>query len=237
MGSASRPPARPPEFYRSKGLKYPPAYGPLAAVTPGTPGGLMLMLAEYGTLSLGEVLQPAIELADGYPIDAETANNIERWKDEAEANGRTRSTVMLPHPGDAREAPQAGEIFRQPDLAATLRKLVEAESSSAQARASRARKRSAPRTSASTAATSRRSSCAACRNKAGSSRAEDLAKWKPMDRGAAHDATTAASTSTSSTSGRRGPALLQSLNILENFDLRALGYNSAQLHPHASTRR
>src|SRR5678815_3208756 len=48
------------EFYRSKGFKYPPAYGPLAAVTPGTPGGLMLMLEQYGTLSLGDVLQPAI---------------------------------------------------------------------------------------------------------------------------------------------------------------------------------
>ncbi|HXW10766.1 MAG TPA: gamma-glutamyltransferase, partial [Steroidobacteraceae bacterium] len=57
------------EFYRGKGYKYPPEHGPLAAVTPGTPGGVMLMLQEYGRLSLAEVLQPAIELADGYPID------------------------------------------------------------------------------------------------------------------------------------------------------------------------
>src|SRR5205814_5565677 len=35
--------------------------------------------------------------------------------------------VMLPHAGEAREAPEAGEIFRQSDLASTLRKLVEAE--------------------------------------------------------------------------------------------------------------
>ena len=55
-----------PEFYRAKGYEYPPEYGPLAALTPGTPGGLMLMLEEYGTLSLAEVLAPAIELADGY---------------------------------------------------------------------------------------------------------------------------------------------------------------------------
>jgi gamma-glutamyltranspeptidase / glutathione hydrolase len=38
------------ELFRSMGMKYPPAYGPLAATTPGTPGGLMVMLAEYGTL-------------------------------------------------------------------------------------------------------------------------------------------------------------------------------------------
>src|SRR5437867_7382730 len=48
-----------PEFYRSKGMNYPPEFGPLAAVTPGTPGGLLTMLAEYGTLSLKEVLEPA----------------------------------------------------------------------------------------------------------------------------------------------------------------------------------
>src|SRR5881396_2316437 len=61
------------EFYQQKGMRYPPEYGPLAAVTPGTPGGLLTMLAEYGTLSLREVLAPALQMADGYPIEAETA--------------------------------------------------------------------------------------------------------------------------------------------------------------------
>src|SRR5262249_23446413 len=45
-----------PEFFKSKGMVYPPEYGPLAAVTPGTPGGIMVMLAEYGKLSLADVL-------------------------------------------------------------------------------------------------------------------------------------------------------------------------------------
>jgi gamma-glutamyltranspeptidase/glutathione hydrolase len=51
-------------YYKSKGYRYPPEYGPLAAVTPGTPGGLMTILAEYGTMSLAQVLAPAIEMAD-----------------------------------------------------------------------------------------------------------------------------------------------------------------------------
>ena len=113
-------------FYKGKGMNYPPEYGPLAAVTPGTPGGIMTMLAEYGKLSLKDILAPAIEMADGYVMDGDTANTIERqkawlkkWKDS--------SAVMLPHPGEKREGPAAGEIFRQADLAATLRKLVEAE--------------------------------------------------------------------------------------------------------------
>ena len=85
-----------PEFFRSRGMKYPPEHGPLAAVTPGTPGGLIVMLAEYGKLSLAEVLAPGIELADGYPIEAQAADAIERdkaklkqWPDSAR--------VMLPH--------------------------------------------------------------------------------------------------------------------------------------------
>ena len=52
----------------------------MAFMTPGTPGALMTMLAEYGTLSLADVLEPAIEMADGYAIEAQAANSIERNK-------------------------------------------------------------------------------------------------------------------------------------------------------------
>jgi len=69
-----------PEFFHGKGMAFPPEFGPLAAVTPGTPGGLMVMLAEYGRLSLAEVLAPAIQMADGYPIEAQLANTIEANK-------------------------------------------------------------------------------------------------------------------------------------------------------------
>src|SRR3954454_17666634 len=66
-----------PEFFlnlpqvKTNTAKYPPAEGPLAALTPGNPGGLMVMLAEFGTLSLKEVLAPALQLADGYPVEQE----------------------------------------------------------------------------------------------------------------------------------------------------------------------
>src|SRR6187399_2072024 len=53
-----------PEFFKGKGMSFPPEYGPLAAVTPGTPGGLCTMLAEYGKLSLKEVLGPAMQQAE-----------------------------------------------------------------------------------------------------------------------------------------------------------------------------
>ena len=212
-----------PEFYRGKGLKYPPETGPLAAVTPGTPGALITMLSEYGQLSLGEVLAPAIELADGYAIDAETADRIEVEKEEIKQWPYSKA-VMLPHAGDAREAPVAGEIFRQADLAATLRKLVEAEAGALKAGKSRKE--------ALQAAYDRfyRGDIAdefvrGAREQGGLITKNDLDNWRVKLEEPVH------------TNYRgidvykldrwvQGPAMLQSLNILENFDLKAMGYNS-----------
>ncbi|HKW09017.1 MAG TPA: gamma-glutamyltransferase, partial [Gemmatimonadaceae bacterium] len=110
------------EYYHSKGYKYPPEYGPLAAVTPGTPGGLMVMLAEYGTMSLADVLAPAIQMADGYAIEAQLTGTIERDKDWIK-KWKYSPSIMLTHQGGAKEAPDPGEVFVQKDLAATWRKL------------------------------------------------------------------------------------------------------------------
>src|SRR5882757_4656836 len=84
-----------PEFFHSKGMKFPPEFGPLAAVTPGTPGGLMTLLAEYGTMSLGEVLAPAIEMADGYPMEAELSNTIEKYKDKIAQWPYSKQTILI----------------------------------------------------------------------------------------------------------------------------------------------
>ena len=115
-----------PEFFKGKGMNYPPEYGPLAAVTPGTPGGICTMLAEYGTLSLKEVFAPAMKLAAGYPIEAQAANSMERGKEMIKQWPYSKA-VFLPHAGEEREAPEAGEIFKQTDLLETLTKMVDAE--------------------------------------------------------------------------------------------------------------
>ncbi len=213
------------DFYRSKGMRFPPEYGPLAAITPGTPGGLMVMLAEYGTLSLREVLEPAIHMADGYPIEEETANSIERNKRWLKQWQYARA-VMLPHAGEAREAPEAGEIFRQPDLAATLRKLVEAEQ--------QALRRGKNRHDAIMAAYDRfyRGDIAqefvrGLREEGGLVTLTDLADWRVkieepvMTTYRGVDVYKLQPWS-------QGPAMLQALNILETFDLKAMGYNSTR---------
>jgi gamma-glutamyltranspeptidase/glutathione hydrolase len=212
-----------PEFFKSKGMSYPPAYGPLAAVTPGTPGGILVMLAEYGKLSLADVLEPSIRLADGFPIEAQLANYIGRQKKEL-AKWRDSRRVMLPNPGETQ--PEPGQVFRQPDLAATLRRMVEAERAALAAGKSRKE--------AIMAAYERfyrgdiaKELAAAVRAEGGLFTEADLANWKvkveePL-----------------STSYRgvqvyklqqwqQGPVMLQALNILENFDLKSMGYNSAR---------
>ncbi len=213
------------EFYRGKGMQFPPEFGPLAAVTPGTPGGLMVMLAEYGTMSLEQVLAPALQMAEeGYPIEAQLANaiqsnarRIKEWK--------YSPAVFLTHPGEAREAPNAGEVFRQPDLAATFRKLIEAERAAKKAKKSRKE--------AIMAAYDRfykgdiaKEIVRAVQEEGGLFTEADLANWKvhieePVS-------TTYRGISVYKLPfWQQGPVLLQALNILEHADLKAMGYNSA----------
>lgn len=213
------------DFFKAKGMKYPPEFGPLAAVTPGTPGGIFTMLAEYGTLSLADVLGPAIQMADGYPIEAETANVIERQKDRIKQWPYSKA-VMLTHPGEPREAPEAGEIFRQADLAATLRKLVEAEQ--------QALKSGKSRKEAIYAAYDRfykgdiaSELVRSVQEQGGLITMDDLAKWKVY---VEEPVTTnyKGIDVYKLTTWVQGPVMLQTLNLLENIDLKGMGYNSSR---------
>ena len=211
------------EFFKSKGYAFPPEYGPLAATTPGTPGGLCHLLAEYGTKSLQEVLAPAMELAAGYPIEAQTANSIERQKTLIKQWPYSQS-VFLPHLGEKREAPEAGEIFVQKDLLNTLTKMVEAEQ--------QALKKGASRKAAIQAACDRfyRGDIAeefvrGCREQGGLITKEDLARWKPIEEEPLHVNYKGIDVYKMQP-WTQGPSMLQALNILENFDLKSMGYNS-----------
>jgi gamma-glutamyltranspeptidase/glutathione hydrolase len=214
-----------PEFFKSKDLPYPPEFGPLAATTPGTPGGLMTMLAEYGTMSLEAVLRPAMQMAEGYPMEAQTANNIERNKKRIKEWSYSRD-LYLTHLGEEREAPAAGEIFRQPDLAATLQKLVDTER--------QALRQGKTRKEAIYAAYDRfykgdiaREYVRGSQELGGLHTMEDLANWKvrieePVSTKYKDIEVYKLNVWT------QGPALLQALNILEPVDLKAMGYNSTR---------
>jgi gamma-glutamyltranspeptidase/glutathione hydrolase len=213
-----------PEFYKGKGFTHPPDEGVLAAVTPGTPGGIMTMVAEYGRLSLKEVLAPAIEMADGYALEAQSANTIDHNRDKLK-NWPYSKKVFLIHDSDPKHpGPVAGEIFRQPDLAITLRKLVEAEQ--------QALKQGKSRKEAIYAAYDRfyrgdiaREIVRGTREQGGLFTEEDLANWK------VHIEEPVTTTYKGIDVYKlnvwtQGPAMLQALNILENFDLKGMSFNS-----------
>ncbi len=214
-----------PDFFKGKGMNYPPEYGPLAAVTPGTPGGICTMLAEYGTLSLKEVLAPAMKLAAGYPIEAQAANSMERGKDMIKQWPYSKA-VFLPHTGEEREAPEAGEIFKQTDLLQTLTKMVEAEE--------QALKKGKNRKEAIYAANERfykgdiaKEFVRGCQEQGGLITTADLAAWRvkieePLKINYKGIDVYKLSQWT------QGPTMLQALNILENFDLKSMGYNSTK---------
>jgi gamma-glutamyltranspeptidase/glutathione hydrolase len=199
-----------------------PSSGILAATVPGVLDAVVTALDQYGTKSLGEVIQPALQLVDGFPIDElrvhyleMTRKIIERWP--------TSAAVFLPNG----HAPKAGDIFRQPDLARTLRAIVEAENRG---------------TAANPGAGSRRAGLMAARDyfykgpiakhisdfseaNGGLIRAEDMAGFH---------AKVEQPTKTSYRGYEvyktgffaQGPVMLEMLNILEGYDLRSLGHNS-----------
>ena len=213
------------EFFKSKGYDYPPEYGPLAAVTPGTPGGLCFMLAEYGTMSLKQVLAPAMQMADGYPMEDETARSIERNKERIKQWPYSKA-VFLPHAGQQWEAPEAGEIFHQQDLLQTLQKMVDAEQE--------ALKKGKNRREAIYAAYDRfyrgdiaKEFVRGCQEQGGLITLEDLAKWKPIQEEPLKT-TYKGIDVYKLQQWSQGPAMLQALNILENFDLKSMGYNSTR---------
>ncbi len=214
-----------PEFFRSRNMAYPPEYGPLAAVTPGTPGGLMLLLAEYGKLSLADVLAPAIQMAEGYPIEAQLADGLEKQKTRIK-EWPYSAKLFLTHPGEAREAPAPGEMFHQPDLHATLTRLVEAER--------RAKAAGKSRRDAILAAYDRfykgdiaEEFVRGSREQGGLVTMEDLARWKP--RFEEPVMTTYKGIDVYKLDvWTQGPAMLQALNLLEPMDLKGMGYNSAR---------
>jgi len=115
-GSGRSPAAASAAKLLAGGLNAVPIRGPLSVTVPGALDGLFNCLSRYGTLSLGEVLAPAIACAtDGFPVAEVTAQT---WHRTAEIISKDpeSSRVYLPHG----RAPLPGETFRNPDLARTL---------------------------------------------------------------------------------------------------------------------
>ncbi|WLS44483.1 gamma-glutamyltransferase family protein [Micromonospora profundi] len=109
--------------FRSLGMDLIPGAGPLAAAVPGAVDAWLLLLREHGTLTLAEVLEPAIDYADaGHPLVSRVVDTVTAVRSLFEEHWPTSAQLWL---RDGRP-PTAGELFANPAYARTLRRLVQA---------------------------------------------------------------------------------------------------------------
>lgn len=195
-----------------------PSTGILPATVPGVLDAAIVALDKFGTKSLAEVMQPAIELADGFPIDELRVNYIKNTRKVYES-WPTSAKLFLP---GGRE-PKVGEIFSQPDLARTLRQIVAAE------RQARARGRSqalrAARDYFYKGPVAKRISDFSEAN-GGLLRASDFAAFQAKVEEPTRTAYRGVEVYKTGF-WAQGPAMLQTLNMLEGYDLRSMKHNSA----------
>jgi gamma-glutamyltranspeptidase/glutathione hydrolase len=209
----------PPDKSGLKGMV--PVAGILPALVPGMVDAELVALREYGTKSFAEVIEPAIELADGMAIDEARSGSIERSARYLEL-WPSSMRVFLP----SGHVPAPGEIFRQPDLARTLRAMVQAEKKAAQSGLSRTAAIDAVRDYFYRGDIAHRID-AFSRENHGLLRYEDLAAFhlQPED-----PVSTTFQGCEVYKPGfwSQGPAMVEALNILEGYDLRSMRLNSAE---------
>jgi len=198
-------------------------WGINAGIVPGNFGGYVTALQRFGTMSLAEVLASAIDYADhGYPIDVSLATAIARSKNKL-AEFPTTAKVFLP----AGRAPQPGELFRNPDLASTLRKAVEAEQTALKNKKSRAE--------AIQAAFDRfykgdiaREFDQFFKENRGAMTAADLAAYRPIWAEPLHTTYRGYDVYSNPATSRGGFELEMALNLVEPYDLAKLGAGSPE---------
>jgi gamma-glutamyltranspeptidase/glutathione hydrolase len=197
-----------------------PSTGPLSATVPAVLDACVTALDQYGTKTLTEVMQPAMELAEGFPIDELRVQYI-----------KTRSPVFTQWPDAKRvflpggEVPRVGDIFVQADLARTFREIVRAERLAAKGtRNNRHAGLIAARDYFYKGPVARRIG-AYMQTVGGLIAADDFARFqakvgKPVETDYRGYQVYKAGFWT------QGPALVETLNMLEGYDLKKLGHNS-----------
>ncbi|HEU4931537.1 MAG TPA: gamma-glutamyltransferase family protein [Pyrinomonadaceae bacterium] len=202
-----------------------PSTGPLSATVPAILDACVTALDQFGTKTLAEVMEPAIQLADGFPIDELRVQYI-----------KTRAPIFSQWPDAKRvflpggEVPKVGDIFVQADLARTLREIVRAERLASKAtRNNRHAGLMAARDYFYRGPIARRIGDYMQAN-GGLIAADDFARFaakvgQPVETEYHGYQVYKAGFWT------QGPAMIETLNMLEGFDLKKMGHNSpAYIH-------
>jgi gamma-glutamyltranspeptidase/glutathione hydrolase len=190
------------DFYKSKGGI--PEEGPLSIAVPGAVGGAAFAVKSYGTKSLADVLAPAIEIADGgFPVSEALASTI-----------RSASAKIAKYPSTTKiyfkdgKPLEMGDSIRNPDLARTLRAIA-ARGPDAFYKGDLAK------------------NTAAFLNANGGIITEaDLAAYQPFEDAPIHVNYRGVEVYECPPNSQ-GFVMLEALNILEGYDLKAMGRNSA----------
>jgi len=196
-----------------------PSQGILATTSPGVVDGLLLALEKYGTKSFAQTVQPALDLADGFPTTEVLAQTLVRG--EAMMR-RWPTSINFFFTIDGR-LPKAGQVFRQPQLAATLRGMVEAEK---RARGSRIKKIDAVRDYFYRGPVARKMG-EFSEAHGGLLTYSDIASFHAeidMPRSVSYRGYEIVKPGF----WTQGPVLLEMLNLLESYDLKAMKYNSPE---------
>jgi gamma-glutamyltranspeptidase/glutathione hydrolase len=223
------------EFYRNHPLKpeevmeaptanglkdFVPVTGILSTLVPGMVDAALVTLREFGTRSFAEAVQPAIDLADGYPLDelrafslANSVKYLELWP----ASKRVYLAAGRPL--------RPGEIFHQPDLARTLRSMVDAEKKALMAGAGRAKAIDAVRDYFYRGDIAHRIDAFSKQN-GGLLRYEDMAAFH-VEPEEAVSTTFHGYTVYKPGFWSQGPSMIEALNILEGFNITEFKLNSA----------
>jgi len=201
-GTGFAPQAATIDFYKSKGGL--PDEGPLSIAVPGAVGGAALALRKYGTRSLADVLAPAIEIADqGFPITEALAGQLASGRNKLE---KWPSTTKVWFKNG--QPLQAGDVLVNPDLARTLRAIA-SQGPDVFYRGDVAK-----------------NTAAFLKQSGGIITEADLRSYEPFE-----DAPVRTNYRGTDVyecpPNSQGFVMLEALNILEGFDLRALGHNSA----------
>jgi gamma-glutamyltranspeptidase/glutathione hydrolase len=212
----------PPEKTGLKGMV--PVAGLMSALVPSLPEASLVALREYGTKSFSEVVEPALELADGAAIDELRAGSINASR-EFFTLWPTSAKHFMPNG----KVPLPGEIFRQPDLAASIRGMIAAEKAAVAKGGSRTAGIDAVRDYFYRGEIAKKID-AFSREHGGLLRLDDMASFKlaPEE-----------PVSTDFHGARvykggfwaQGPAMIEALNMLDSFDLRSMRVTCAPYIP------
>jgi gamma-glutamyltranspeptidase/glutathione hydrolase len=202
-----------------------PSTGPLSATVPAVLDACVTALDQFGTKTLAEVMEPAIQLADGFPIDELRVQYV-----------RTRASIFSQWPDAKRvflpngEVPKVGDLFVQADLARTLREIVRAEKLTEKStRNNRHAGLMAARDYFYRGPIARRIGAYMQAN-GGLIAADDFARFAAK---VGEPVTTNYRGYQVYKAGfwTQGPAMIETLNMLEGFDLKKMGHNSpAYIH-------